>query len=199
MKQKILLTFTKVLFVILLVLPVSSCRKDNTDKKNTIEGSYLFNKSEFVGDIECYDSSGTKIETPPVFVKNDFLFSDGGEYPYKTIDINKDSSVYYTYLKQELEISLNGLYAFYKDTLYFFTNNYPYAPVFKGFIKNDILYIPAYGYKKEISYDDEYSFITYLGGTNFGFPNDNDMNCGCLGTVKRTYIQKFNLTYLKTN
>lgn len=182
----------KNLIFLLLACSICSCQKENTVEKTRIEGSYVFIRSEFVGDIECYDSIGAKIDVPPQFIKNNFLFSDGGAYPYKTIDIHADSSVSYIYYKQELGDTVNGFYTSDEDSLHFFSN---YAMViFSGFIKNDILYIPAYGYT---FWNDNCYNCVYLGGTYFGLPDIKKIYSP-FGGINKMFIQKFNLTYLKS-
>jgi hypothetical protein len=180
------------IFIVIIIISffLFSCKKERTE--NIIFGKYIFVKSEFVGNIECYDSAFNLIDVPPVFKKNDFLFNDGFDYPYKRIEINKDSTVKYFYIRQELEISVDGSYSLYKDSIYFFVNN-SLSSLFNGYVKNDILYIPSYGYKNQFMYEGV-GYNSYFSGNGFGVPDIRLI--GNYG-YSRIYIQKFNLTYIK--
>ncbi len=156
-----------------------------------------FANSEFVNGIECYDSLGNNLDyISPNYIRNDFLFRDGGIYPYEKIEINRDSSVSFYYTSMEITHSDDGYVASVKDTLYFYSteiNNE--GLLFKAVYYYDRLIIPAYGVK--IEWTSSYGF-GYYSSTDFGNPDFPAL----LNRVEyyggeKIYIQKFNLIYEK--
>jgi hypothetical protein len=187
------------IFIAAALLICFSCSKedDNTETLNVTQ-PYVFSKSDFTGITECYDSSLSRIDyfDPPV--KYDFLFEDGDIYPYKKIEINEDSSVYYHYVSQEVENTDKGYVESYHDSLYFFiTNRYQCDFLFCGVLKNGQLRIPAYGYRVYFGYyfnDRYYSFDTKK--TLLGFPDLQSLKDQYYHySIERIFIQKFDLLY----
>jgi signal peptidase I len=162
--------------------------------------TYYFVKSEFMGNTECFDTLGIRINSmTPSFVKNDFLFYDGSAYPFESIKISIDSSVSFTYTIRELNHTDDGQVISEGDTLYFFSTESSYSRLlFKGYIKDQILRIPAYGYKMVYDYG---TGSGWSGNTEFGNPDIGNliylMNEYSSENYISLYVQKFELTYEK--
>lgn len=186
-------------FIFILVSFSFSCEKDNVFPDHLdLPVTYYFVKSDFIDDILCYDTLGNKIDQSySDFIQNDFLFSDGSFYPFETIEILKDSIVSYSYTNQEIVYYYEGWIASDEDSLCFYiTENHNVRLLFKGYIKDEKLRIPAYGYK--MVFQSEWGF---LSSTWFGCPNISNlvenMNKYSDETIERLYIQKFELVYEK--
>jgi len=188
---------TRLIFAFVLITCLS-CEKENDNlNKLNIPQTFVFDKSDFVGSIECYDSLLNRIDFNPEFVKNDFLFYDGGIYPYERIDINEDSTTYYFYTLKEITNSDKGYVSIYKDTLDFYiTNRYQNGLIFKGVIKGEILRIPSYGCRIQYVSDNNYSY--YSSYTEFGYPDLQKIKYdhSDFMTIERIFIQKFDLVYI---
>jgi len=185
--------------MICVVMMNYSCDKTMVTEPNNIElpRTYNFVNSDFTGSLQCYNALGNQINyISPLFIKYDFLFYDGGTYPYQSISIKNDSSVLFNYTLKEITNSDNGMFSSHNDTLYFFySTKSSHNLLFNGVFNDQKLLIPAYGYKLEYV-----SAVKtgYTGTTGFGYPDIP----GLLKKLKdgdygRLYVQQFYLVYEK--
>jgi hypothetical protein len=200
------------IIIVAILFVCFSCKKEDTVETVTETKKesqvYIFSKSDFTGNIECYDSSLTKIENTSLYTKNDFLFADKSIYPYQQIEIYDDSTVYYQYTIREVKNTDKGYVTTHHDSLFFFiTNRFLSMVLFSATITDGQLKIPAYGYKVETGDG------SYFNETQFGYPNSHSIKnkhfyfsgVDVPGLVIPDYdipdfyifIQKFDLTYQK--
>ncbi len=192
------------MIIILIVIINLSCENETSNPSH----SYDFLEYSFIGNIECYDISGNRLDSLSyMYSQNDFIYTDEFELPYDKIEINADSTVL-IYYKEDNDIKTkNGFVTLDNDTLYFYLDEInDNELIFRGFIEDNQLRLPGYGNINYLFLSNgmieiiKADLAVTLGIPNLevlieDFPNWqlNDQD----PMVQSIYIQKFDLIYEK--